>query len=107
MITLPENLTIRDAYSPAMEIDNKEAADEYFEALVKRSITYFGTSRQEAENVQRQNLGYYTGYYDEATRERVERLFSCSHPIFGSITKNGTPSAEEAFKLGQRLTKNQ
>lgn len=103
MITLPEKLTIGEAYDPAMKIDNQKDADEYFEALVLRSITYFGTSRKDAENIERQNLGYFAGYYDRAIRERVERLFSCSHPIFGSVAKNGVPTAKEAFKMGQEL----
>jgi hypothetical protein len=30
----------------------------------------------------------------------VERLFRCSHPIFGSIAENGEPSPEAAFNAG-------
>jgi len=33
----------------------------------------------------------------------VERLFRCSHPIFGSIAENGEPSPEEAFNAGVDL----
>jgi len=41
-------------------------------------------------------VGYYAGYYDKDTRVRVEKLFKCNHPIFGSA-KDGTPTQEEAF----------
>ncbi|TXH09637.1 MAG: hypothetical protein E6R03_16465 [Hyphomicrobiaceae bacterium] len=44
-------------------------------------------------------LGF-AGYYDSETRERVERLFKCEHPIFGAIATKGQPTAELAFALG-------
>lgn len=40
--------------------------------------------REEAERVERFNIGYWTGYYDSATAARVQRLFRCEHPFFGS-----------------------
>jgi hypothetical protein len=55
--------------------------------------------------VERHNLGYFAGYYDNETRERVERLFKCSHPIFGSIAKNGAPTAKEALAAGMVAAK--
>lgn len=85
-----------------MEITDQAKADEYFEALVRRHMKYFGQSREEAERVNRINLGYYAGYYDDGTRTRVERLFRCSHPIFGAIARNGPPTPEEAFAAGRK-----
>lgn len=97
--------TIGEAYGPAMKITDQAEADEYFEALVDMCVTDArdrGDAKDRAEciKIQKMNLGYYAGYYDNETRERVERLFKCSHPIFGSIADNGAPTPEEAFDAG-------
>lgn len=76
------NSTIRDLYRPAMEIVDLNEAKEYFEALVKRQMK-FGKDRKEAEEIERGNIGYYAGYYDMETMERVKKLFFASHPVFG------------------------
>lgn len=75
--------TIRELYGPAMEIADEAEATAYFERLVAHHMEHFGQSRDEAETIQRANLGYYAGYYDHETRQRVERVFCCAHPIFG------------------------
>jgi len=99
---LPKKITIGEKYQPAMKITEQAEADEYFEALVQHCMS-FGKNREEAESIERQSLGYFAGYYDSETRERVERLFSCAHPIFGSIAENGQPTAEEALEMGRQL----
>lgn len=87
-----------------MIITDQAEADEYFEALVADNLAHNGSkSREEAEVMERSNLGYFAGYYDSETRRRVERLFKCAHPIFGSIEINGEPTAEEAFRAGIEL----
>lgn len=98
MTTEPLPETMREAYGPAMEMTDQKEADVYFERLVQRCMAT-GVDRQEAESIQRQNLGYYAGYYDLETRKRVERLFRCAHPIFGAASI-GTPTPEEAFDAG-------
>lgn len=74
------NITTGEKYGPAMEITDQATADDYFEKCVTHSMI-FGNTRKEAEDIERQNLGYYAGYYDNETRERVERLFHCQHPL--------------------------
>lgn len=54
-----------------------------------------GKTREEAEQIERSNLGYYAGYHLDETRERVERLFRCAHPVFGSIAENGPATLEQ------------
>ncbi len=103
-MTLLPNITIGEKYAPAMSIDNQAEADAYFEQLVQHGMS-FGKTREEAEADERASLGYYAGYYDTQTRVRVETLFKCEHPIFGSIEKNGTPSMAEAFEKGLELAK--
>jgi hypothetical protein len=92
---------IGDVYGPAMKIIDQKHADECFEGLVVENLSARpNITREQAEQTQRSNLGYYAGYYDNETRERVERLFKCAHPIFGDIATNGAPTAEQAFKMG-------
>lgn len=99
-------LTIREVYGPAMQITEQEDADQYYAKLVAHCMKNTGKSRDEAETIQKANLGYYAGYYDAETMVRVNRLFRTTHPIFGDTI----PSAGEAFstgkQLGEKLAKN-
>jgi hypothetical protein len=102
---LPKEITIADKYSPAMTIETQEDADAYFERLVFHSEAWFGFERDEAVILERANLGYFAAYYNNETRERVERLFKCEHPVFGSIVENGPPTPEAAFQAGVAMAK--
>lgn len=88
---LPNKISLGDKYGPAMEITDPAEATAYFEALVEHSMRCFGKSRGEAEVLERDNLGYFAGYYDHATRARVELLFNCA------------PSPEAAFEAGMQM----
>lgn len=90
-------------YECAMRIADERSAELCLDALVRAHMGERGCARAEAEVIQRSNLGYFAGYYDHATRARVERLFQCEHPVFGAIAVRGAPTAEEAFELGRRL----
>lgn len=98
---IARNATFGEKYGPAMEITDQDEAVAYFEACVQQTMT-FGKSREEAEEIEKGNLAYYAGYYNHETRLRVERLFACSHPIFGPA-KDGAPTPEKAFEMGRRL----
>ncbi len=103
-MSFPENVTYGLKYDPAMKITDQAAADVYFEKCVQHCMSH-GRTCAEAEKIERSNLGYWAGYYDHETRERVERLFKCAHPIFGKIAENGAPTAKEAFDAGMRMAK--
>lgn len=90
--------TIGDLYRPAMEITDQTEADAYFETLVAYAMKHHGTDRATAEKNERSNLGYFSGYYDNKTAERVFRLFRCAHPIFGT----SRPSVAEAIEAGKK-----
>jgi hypothetical protein len=47
----------------------------------------------------RGNVGYFSGYYDNAKRAEICKVFGTSHPIFG--TDPVTP--DEAFELGKKF----
>lgn len=97
----PDTIVMGDKYGPALKIETQADADEYFAACVEHNMRVSGHNQEEAEGIERSNLGYYAGYYDLADRLRVERLFHCSHPVFGPAA-DGEPTAEEAFEMGQK-----
>lgn len=92
-------ITLGEKYGPAMKMTDNREADAYFEECVQNTMERTSASRSEAEAIERSNLGYWAGYYDHETRVRVERLFGCIHPVFGSADA-GPVSAEEAFRKG-------
>ena len=82
----PLKVTNGDKYGPAMEITDQVEADAYFEKCVRHMMSQ-GRSRDKAEQIERSNLGYYSGYYSNETMARVQRLFRCAHPVFGQTTQ--------------------
>ena len=109
----PENkelLTFGECLGPAMEITDPEDAQQYLTEYIKYTQTFLDKKPRDdgmtAEDICKVNLGYYAGYYDSDTRVRVESLFTCAHPVFGTIKDNGQPTAEEAFQKGMDLAKN-
>lgn len=104
----PENkeiLTYGECLRPAMSITDQEDADQYLKDYISYQQRWLDKEPRintiTAEQMCKINLGYYAGYYNNETRERVERLFCCTHPIFGGIKNNGSPSAEEALAAGK------
>ena len=97
----PEIISIGDKYGPAMEINDQAEADIYFQACVEHCMIW-EKSREEAEKIERQNLGYFAGYYDHETMSRVNRLFCTTHPIFG----NTILTPEQTFQAGWDLAQN-
>lgn len=100
---MKKSITASEKYSQAMEITDQTKADEYFEMCIQNNMSTSGHTREEAEVVERSNLGYWAGYYDNETRTRVERLFKCAHPFFEAIAEKGPPTMEEAFEMGRKL----
>lgn len=116
-----KRLTYGEVLKPAMEITDPEDAKQYFNTYVefvlcelKNDKTKYRQSeaididamlRKEAEDICKSNLGYFAGYYDNETRKRVEELFLCEHPVFGSYKENSVPTPEEAFNAGMNYTK--
>jgi hypothetical protein len=105
---IPTRVIIADKYGPAMKIASQEEADAYFEACVDHRIELLLLDgkiidRNEAEKLERDDIAFYSGYYDHETRRRVEKLFMCEHPYFGSIERNGPPTPEAAFAMGVEI----
>lgn len=93
-----------DTWDFAIKVTEQTIADATFRLLVDDAMAAEDNpGRPEAEQIVRDNLGYFAGYYDAETRERVERLYNCQHPIFGKISEHGIPTPEEAFELGREM----
>ena len=101
---MPRVITLREKYGPAMEIQTQPEADAYFERCVEHHVGFSKPGaeilREKAEDIERHNLAYFAGYYSYETRERVERLFRCSHPLLGAI-KDGAKTPQECFENGK------
>lgn len=102
-------LTYGECLKPAMEITDESDAQKYladYVAFIQKSLDKEpNPNGLSATQIAGSNLGYYAGYYDNETRERVERLFGCSHPIFGKIAEKGVPTAKDVFDAGVKLGK--
>lgn len=101
-LPMPDEMTIGEAYSPAMEMTDASDALMYREALMERLARFHPEmTPAQIESAIMSNLGYYAGYYSYETRQRVQALFGAVHPIFGSTQ----PTPEEAFKAGYDMGK--
>lgn len=93
-------LSERDFLDKAMSITTKDSAV----ALLMLYSSYIASenniSLKEALDIAKSNIAYYTGYVNPNTREIVEELFDCEHPIFGKIKENGNPTSKECFYCG-------
>lgn len=101
-----KSLSYTECLTPAMQIVDQSDADQYLADYVAY-IEDNGRTPDQALEIAKHNLGYFAGYFDNETRERVERLFKCAHPVFGAIAENGPPTFSQAIKAGMRLAKGQ
>jgi hypothetical protein len=47
------------------------------------------------------NVGYFSGYYDAKTAEKIMSVFKTAHPIFGTRRPDATEAFEQGKKLGE------
>ena len=105
---LPDELTLGEKYTPAMHVADQDEADVYLAACVEHNLRLCerdGVTRtqEEAEGIERVNIGYWSGYYDLETRTRVERLFRCVHPLFGPVALAKTLTTAEILSMGREM----
>jgi hypothetical protein len=108
---IKEGANIGDLYNPAIEIakeGDKEKAKRYFDALVKHCYEQTKVERpednvdeEEMTRIVHSNLGYWAGYHEKGTIEKVHSVYGSTHPVFG----NTTPTSSEAFNMGLELGK--
>lgn len=87
----------------AMKCETPEEAEFWMEREVAHYVEKHSKSPTEAMHIIKSNLGYMAGYYDDATAEKIHRLFYAVHPIFGSSTYHTDQSPEDAVAIGLAL----
>jgi hypothetical protein len=96
-----ETLTYGEALCPAIEIRDREEAQEYlrdYAAFIQKYLDKEPHPQgRTAMQIAKINIGYFAGYYDSETSRRVQELFETEHPIFGKTE----PTPEEAFMAGK------
>jgi len=104
----PENkevLTYGEILDSAMNITDKKDAMQYKAAYIdyiQKALDKENKDGHTALEIANANFGYWAGYGSDKTRARIEELFECSHPVFGSIKLNGSPSNEKALSMGMQ-----
>jgi hypothetical protein len=56
---------------------------------------------EEMTRIVHSNIGYWAGYHDKGTIEKVHAVYGSAHPVFGTTT----PTSTEAFNMGLELGK--
>ena len=84
---------------PTAKVETENEASEYFAAMLKSHMISFNEGEDEAASKCRSNIGYFSGYFDQETMCKVQRLFRAAHPVFGTAI----PKAQEAFDEGKEL----
>jgi len=86
----PENkeiLTFGECLDPTAEISSEEEAEQYLKDYTEYVQNALNKNPRNDEmtalDICKINIGYYSGYLDSETAERVKKLFNCKHPIFG------------------------
>lgn len=99
-----ETLTYGECLDPIFKITDKADAMQYkkdYVAFMEKILDKEPNEKgMTAEQIVNSNIAYYAGYGSSDDRKRIEELFECSHPVFGSIKENGVPTAKEAFNAG-------
>lgn len=94
-----DDISNSDKYGPAMKVQTEAEAQKYIEACIEHCMRVANRTRAEAEHIEKTNIGYWTGYCDHDTADRVMRLFGCEHPFFG----RDHPTPEKVFAMGLAL----
>jgi hypothetical protein len=98
---IPDDATWERKYVPAMHFAEQQEADGYFERLVEHTMRMRPeVTREEAEQIERHNIGYWTGYQSQEVAERTERLFNTCHPMFGPAAWRREYTADELIQMG-------
>jgi hypothetical protein len=93
MMTMPEIIKL------ALADGTKERASALVEAQVDEMVKMLDYDPAEARRITLVNIGYYTGYLDCTTADKIMELFETEHPVFGRTH----PTPTEAFRLGMEL----
>ena len=89
-------MNIPEIIKAGLAAGTKEAAAALITERVGEMMLALGYTHEEARKIVLTNVGYYTGYMDNDTADKVMELFDTEHPYFGR--KHYTP--QEILKMG-------
>lgn len=95
---MKKEISYGEKYDRLAQITEQAEADRYFEECVQHTMS-FGKTREEAEQIERSNIGYWSGYLNRTTQERVFALFKTEHPIFGKTEPSNTQALVAGFQF--------
>jgi hypothetical protein len=80
-------------------------AEQWLAEEVQRMATEYKITPSTAETNLRDSLGYFMGYYDSETAERMQKLLNLRHPFLPWIGKRPTMAgdAEKALEIGKEI----
>ena len=100
---LPDGITFGTKYGDLVpSAKTREEALAIYEACVEHCMRCRPCGREEAEKIEKFNIGYWTGYFSDAECIRVQELYQLPHPYFG-WAKDGFPTLEECIQKGMEL----
>lgn len=67
--------TIREFYNPALLVQTEDGASQILEAMVKYDMEYLGHTKEVATYLNKKNIKFMAGFYEDEVLERVVRLF--------------------------------
>ena len=83
----------------------KSKCDQFLNAYVTSilDLNESVTNYEDALNIAKSNLGYFAGYYDRKTYDRINKAYGAIHPVFKTNPFDIAP--EEAYRIGLEMGK--
>lgn len=97
--------TCGQQFESAMKCETPADAERWMDAEVKHAVQFHGQTVTEAVEIIKSNLGYMAGYYDDAAAQKIKRLFSAVHPIFGMADYHKSFDSTAALAAGIEMAK--
>jgi hypothetical protein len=82
----PENkksLLLNEILDSLSKVETKKEADLYFADYVAFIQKDTDIKQEAAVRYAKEDIGYYSGYFDKKVFERINELFNTKHPVFG------------------------
>lgn len=89
------------SYRDVCEAKTKKEMLARFDKLLKEVVKKYGGTKESNRVMQLSNIGYFSGYYDKKTWDRVHKWLGATHPIFGA----SYPTTEQALNSGKTYAK--
>ena len=85
-------------YRTVCEAKTKKEMLAAFDTVLNEIVAEHGGTKEKHRPAQLSNVGYFAGYYDADTYQRVHEWLGTAHPIFG----RSYPTPQKAMAAGKR-----